>query len=60
MNKDTIVGTAKEISGKVHSAVSHVTGNKEGEAHGNMKEAEGKMQKNYGKVKDIVKDVENS
>lgn len=60
MNKDTIVGTAKEISGKVESAVSHVTGNKEAEARGNMNEAEGQAQKNYGKVKDIIKDVTNS
>jgi len=57
MNKDTIVGTAKEIGGKIHSAVSHIAGNKEGEARGNVDEAEGKAQKNYGKVKDIIKDV---
>jgi uncharacterized protein YjbJ (UPF0337 family) len=60
MNKDTLVGTAKEIGGKVKVAAAHVAGNKAAEARGNQSEAEGKMQKNYGKVKDIIKDATNS
>jgi len=57
MNKDTIDGTVKEIGGKARSVIGQVTGNKEGEAHGKIDEAQGKMQKNYGKVKDILKDA---
>ena len=57
MDKDTIAGSVKEMGGKVRSAVGHVTGNKESEARGNMDAAEGKMQKNYGKVKEIIKDA---
>ena len=57
MDKDTIIGTAKEIGGKVRSAVGHATGDKEGETRGALDEARGNLQKNYGKAKDTIKDL---
>ncbi len=57
MGKDTIAGAIKETGGKVRSAVDHALGDKEGERLGKMDEAAGNLQKNYGRVKDAVKDA---
>ncbi len=59
MGKDTIAGEVKEIGGKVRSAVGHATGDKEGEVRGKIDQATGNVQKNYGKVKDAIKDAAN-
>ncbi len=56
MEKDTIIGAAKEIKGKVRNAVGHATGNEKEEVRGKMDEVEGKLQKNYGKIKEVIKD----
>ncbi len=57
MSKDTIAGAVKEVGGKVRSTVGHATGDKEGEARGKVDEAAGNIQKNYGKVKDKIKEA---
>jgi len=59
MNKDTIAGKAKEVGGKIRSAVGHATGDKEGEIRGIVDTAKGKMQKNYGEAKDSIKSAMN-
>ena len=57
MGKDTIVGAVKEISGKVRSVVGVATGDEKEEASGKVDAAKGKLQKNYGKIKDVIKDT---
>ena len=57
VDKDEIKGGAKELGGKMKAAVGKATGDHEMEAEGRVTEVEGKTQKNYGKVKDAVKDT---
>jgi uncharacterized protein YjbJ (UPF0337 family) len=54
MNKDTISGSIKEAGGKMRSKVGDAVGDKKGEAYGLKDQAAGKVQKNYGKIKDAV------
>ena len=56
VDKNEIEGGAKEIGGKIKSAVGSALGNEKMEAEGKADQAEGKTQKNYGKVKDAVTD----
>ncbi len=56
VDKNEIKGGAKEIGGKIKEAAGRATGNRDMEAEGVVDQAEGKTQKNYGKVKDAVKD----
>ncbi|TFF19075.1 CsbD family protein [Jiella endophytica] len=56
VDKNEIKGAAKELGGKVKSAAGRATGDREMEADGKLDQVEGKTQKNYGKVKDAVKD----
>lgn len=60
VDKNEIKGGAKEMGGKVKEAAGNATGNHDMEAEGKVDQAEGKTQKNYGKVKDAVKDQTNS
>ena len=53
-NKDTIAGKAKELGGKAQAKVGELTGNPETQARGRVNEAEGNVQKNYGKLKDAI------
>jgi uncharacterized protein YjbJ (UPF0337 family) len=57
MNKDTIEGTTKEIGGKIREKVDHAVGDKKGEAQGIKDQVTGNIQKNYGKLKDTVKEA---
>ena len=59
MNKDQVSGSAKEVAGKVQSKVGELVGNKEQQAKGLLKEGEGKMQKNVGNAKEVLKDTVN-
>jgi uncharacterized protein YjbJ (UPF0337 family) len=54
--KDEIEGGAKEVEGKVRTAVGNVTGNKSEQQKGAEKELEGKVQKAVGKVERDVAD----
>ena len=49
-------GGAKELGGKIKEGVGNLVGNERLQAEGLADQAEGKTQKNYGKVKDAVKD----
>ena len=55
MNKDTIAGAVKETGGKIRSKIDHAVGDKKGEAQGKKVQAAGNIQKNYGKLKDSIK-----
>lgn len=57
MDKDRIVGGAKEVAGKVKSKLGAVTGNEKLEAEGLLDQAEGKIQKGFGKAKDAVREA---
>ena len=59
MNKDTVKGSIEETGGAIRKKVGQITGDKEGEARGAVDEIKGNAQKNYGKVKDAVKDAVN-
>jgi len=56
VDKNEIKGGAKEIGGKFKEAAGKAVGNERLEAEGQIDQVEGKTQKNYGKVKDAVRD----
>ncbi len=56
MDKDRIIGSAKEIKGAVKEAVGKVTGDKKTQAEGVAEKAAGKVQNAVGGVKDAAKD----
>ncbi|MCQ8780820.1 CsbD family protein [Aurantimonas sp. CSK15Z-1] len=56
MDKNEMKGGLKEVGGNIKESVGRATGNRDMEAEGVVDQAEGKTQKNYGKVKDAVKD----
>jgi uncharacterized protein YjbJ (UPF0337 family) len=55
MNKDTIVGKAKQIEGKLRDAKGDLTDNPNDDVAGKAKVVEGKIQEGYGKAKAAVK-----
>ena len=57
MDKDRIVGAAKEIAGKVKEGVGHVVGNESLEADGKLDQVEGKVQNSLGRAKDAARDT---
>jgi uncharacterized protein YjbJ (UPF0337 family) len=57
MNKDQVKGTFKDIAGKTQEQTGKLVGNKEQQAKGLLKQAEGKAEKRFGDVKEIVKDA---
>jgi uncharacterized protein YjbJ (UPF0337 family) len=57
MDKDRIIGGAKEIAGKLKSKVGEATGNEKLEAEGLIEQAEGKLQQGIGKGKDAIRDA---
>ena len=56
MNKDQVKGVAKHIAGEIQEQVGKLTGDESTEARGHAREQEGKIQKNYGDAKELVKD----
>ena len=54
MEKDTIAGKVKETGGKVRRNVGEMTGDREGQARGAKDQISGKVQKNWGKLKDSL------
>jgi uncharacterized protein YjbJ (UPF0337 family) len=52
MDKDRIAGTAKDVAGKVEGAFGDLTGDKETQASGRIREATGTVQNLYGQAKD--------
>ncbi len=57
MDKDRIVGAAKEISGKVKEGVGHAIGNEKLEAEGVLDQVDGKVQNTVGKAKDATREA---
>jgi uncharacterized protein YjbJ (UPF0337 family) len=57
MDKDRIVGTAKEFGGKVESAVGEMAGDAKTEGSGRAREAAGTVQNLYGQAKDAARDA---
>ena len=58
MNKDQIKGGMKDIAGKAQEKAGELTGSKEQQAKGLLKQGEGKVQKGYGDVKEAAKDAD--
>jgi len=57
MDKDRLEGKAKDIAGRVERQVGEWTGNKDAQAEGTGKQAEGKVQNTFGKAKDALRNV---
>jgi uncharacterized protein YjbJ (UPF0337 family) len=55
MNKDTIVGKAKQVEGRLRDAKGDLTGNPADDLAGKAKVVEGKIQEAAGKVKAALK-----
>ena len=57
MDKDRIVGSAKDFAGKVEGAVGDITGDARTQAEGRAREASGTVQNLYGQAKDAARDA---
>ena len=57
MNKDQIKGTVKDAAGKVQEKVGRKTGDPRQESEGQANQAEGKVPKTVGDVKDAVNNL---
>jgi uncharacterized protein YjbJ (UPF0337 family) len=57
MDKDRIIGAAKDIGGKVEGAVGDATGDAKTQASGSVREAAGTAQDLYGQAKDAARSV---
>jgi uncharacterized protein YjbJ (UPF0337 family) len=57
MDKDRVVGSAKDFAGKVEGAVGDVTGDAKTQASGRAREATGTVQNLYGQAKDAARDL---
>jgi uncharacterized protein YjbJ (UPF0337 family) len=57
MDKDRIVGSAKDFAGKVEGAVGDVTGDANTQATGRAREAAGTVQNLYGQAKDVAREA---
>lgn len=57
MDKDRIVGSARDVAGKVESAVGDMAGDAQTRAAGQAREAAGTVQNLYGQAKDSARDA---
>ena len=57
MDKDRIIGSAKDIGGKLEGAVGDATGDAKTQASGRVREAAGTAQDLYGQAKDAARSV---
>jgi len=55
MNKDQVKGRIKETVGKIKQAAGRILGNKNLEQKGTVQNAVGKVQTNYGDLKQDLK-----
>ena len=60
MDKDRIVGSAKDIGGKVEGAIGDATGDAKTQAAGRAREAAGTVQNLYGQAKDAARDASDA
>jgi uncharacterized protein YjbJ (UPF0337 family) len=56
MDKDRIVGAAKEAGGKIKQTAGKIVGDKKMEAEGSAKKTEGKVQNAVGGMKDAARE----
>lgn len=54
-NKDQLGGVVKQAKGAVKEAVGKATGNRQTQAEGTAEKLSGKVQKEYGDLKEKVK-----
>jgi uncharacterized protein YjbJ (UPF0337 family) len=54
MNKDRIEGKVKDVAGRVERQAGEWTGDTKAQVKGAAKQAEGKLQNTWGKVKDAT------
>ena len=57
MDKDRIVGAAKEIKGSVKEAIGKVIGDAKLQSDGKAEQTEGKIQNVIGGLKDTVREI---
>ena len=57
MDKDSIIGSAKDVGGKLEGAVGDATGDAKTQASGRAREAAGTAQDLYGQAKDAARSV---
>jgi uncharacterized protein YjbJ (UPF0337 family) len=57
MDKDRIAGSAKDVAGKVESAVGDMADDTKTQAAGRAREASGTVQNLYGQAKDAARDA---
>jgi len=57
MNKDQVKGAVKDIAGKAQEKVGELTGSDKQQIKGLKNQAEGKIQKGFGDVKEAVDDA---
>src|SRR4051795_7774297 len=57
MDKDRIVGSAKDFAGKVEGAVGDMAGDAKTQGAGRAREAAGTVQNLYGQAKDAARDA---
>jgi len=55
IDKDRVVGSAKEVKGKIKEAVGKAVGDTKLEAEGTADKIEGKVQNALGGLKDAIK-----
>ena len=55
MDKDTVVGSAKVVKGKIKEAVGKAVGDAKLESEGKADKIEGKVQNAVGGLKDAIK-----
>jgi uncharacterized protein YjbJ (UPF0337 family) len=60
MDKDRIVGSAKDFGGKVEGAVGEMAGDAQTRAAGRAREAAGTVQNLYGQAKDAARDASDA
>jgi uncharacterized protein YjbJ (UPF0337 family) len=59
MNKDEIKGSVKDVAGKAQQKVGELTGSETQQIKGLKNQAEGKIQKGVGHVKEALDDAKD-
>jgi uncharacterized protein YjbJ (UPF0337 family) len=57
MNEDRVIGTAKNLGGKVQEGLGHVTGDTKSQVEGVINQAAGAAQDLYGQAKETALDA---
>jgi uncharacterized protein YjbJ (UPF0337 family) len=60
MDKDRIIGSAKDFAGKAEGTIGNMAGDARTEAQGRAREAAGTAQNLYGQAKDTARDVKDA